>query len=89
MATNEIVVPSNPADLKKIKAAVVEISDAMTRIDSEKEFIKDVVDNLSEEYNLPKKYVNKLARTYHKNTFEQETAQMDDFETLYTAVTAS
>ena len=34
---------SNPADKKKIKDALLEISNCMTRIDAEKELIKDIV----------------------------------------------
>ncbi len=87
-ATKEIVVPSTPADLKVIRDAVVEANDSLIRIASERELIKDIVANLAEKYEgLPKRYINRMIKTYHKNSFDKESTEMDDFETLYVAVT--
>lgn len=85
--TKEIIVPSNPADLKNIKAAIKDINDCMMRVAAEKEAIKDIVSDLAEKYELPKRYINRMARTYFKQSFDKEAAEMDDFEQLYVAVT--
>ena len=52
---------SNPEDRKKIKQALIEISDSMTRIDAEKDLIKDIIQDTSDNFKLPKKYLNKMA----------------------------
>jgi hypothetical protein len=63
---------SNVTDRKKFLDALQEISNSFTRIEAEKDFIKDVVNNLVEEFELPKKTINKLARIYQKNhSFKQ------------------
>ena len=74
---------SNPSDKKKIKDALLEISNCMTRIDAEKELIKDIVNDLSENFELPKKQVNKIARVYHKSNYSQQVADSEEFQELY------
>lgn len=77
---------SNPADRKKIRDALQEISNSMTRIDAEKDFIKDAVADISDNFKLSKKTVNKLARVYHKQSFNTEVEQYQEFENLYEEV---
>ena len=74
---------TNPADKKKIKDALFEISNCMTRIAAEKELIKDIVNDLSENFELPKKQVNKIAKVYHKSNYSQQVADSDEFQTMY------
>jgi archaellum component FlaC len=86
MAKN-IVIPSATSDLKAINDAIKEINDSMTRMASEKELIKDIIADISEKYELPKRFVSKMAKTYYKQSFDKETADQDDFSDLYVAVT--
>jgi hypothetical protein len=79
---------NNPVDRKKINDALQEVSDSMTRIGAEKDLIKTIVSDLSEEFQLPKKTVNKLARIFHKQNFAQESQEFDELETLYEEVIA-
>ena len=85
----EIIIPSNPAELKTIQAAMKEMSDCMIRIDSEKEAMKDIVEDLNEKYELPKKFISKMARVYHKQSFDKESVEHEDFADLYVAVTGA
>lgn len=78
---------SSPVDRKKIREALREISNSMTRIDAEKDLIKAVISDLSDQYQLPKKAFNKMARVYHKQTFNQEQQEFSEFETLYEEIT--
>lgn len=78
---------SSPVDRKKIREALQEISNSMTRIDAEKDLIKAVISDLSDQYQLPKKTFNKMARVYHKQTFNQEQQEFSEFETLYEEIT--
>lgn len=74
---------SNPSDRKKIRDALTEISNSMTRIAAERDLIKEVVKDLSDQYQLPKKTINKMARVFHKQNFSEEQQQFNEFETLY------
>lgn len=77
---------SNPADRDKLLKVIRECSDSMTRIESEREFIKESVTAVCEELQLPKKLVNKMLKTYHKQNYDEEVAVHEQFETLYETV---
>ena len=78
-----IIIPSSPADRKIIKDAMTELSNSMVRIESEKNFIKEAIEELNDKVGIDKKYLNKLARVYHKQTLAQVTGEMEDLEALY------
>lgn len=87
--TDQIVVPSSPADRKKIMDAMVEISASMTRVEGEKDLQKQAVALLVEEFKLPKKYLNKMARAYHKNSYSNEVHDAENFQQLYETITGT
>ena len=80
---------SSPTDRKKIKDALQEISNSMTRIESERDLIKEIKADLSEEFKdqLSKKQIARMARVYHKQNFQEEVAQHEQFEMLYEEIT--
>ena len=77
---------SNAADRKKILDAITEISNSMTRISAERDFIKDAVSDVSDKFQIPKKIVAKMARVYHKQSFNTESEENSEFESLYEEV---
>ena len=85
MATT-VVIPSNPEDQKKIRGALQEIADAMTRITAERELIKDIKDSLKEDFELPPKFITKMAKTYFSQNFDAVVTEADDFQTLYETI---
>jgi archaellum component FlaC len=82
------IVPSDPKQCDAIKKAVVEISDSLTRIDAERDLIKDIVTTLAEEYELPKGAIKKMANIYHKNAFDETVAAADELQELYEKILA-
>lgn len=74
---------TNPADKKKIKDALFEISGSYARIEAEKELIKDIVNDLADNFELSKKQVSKIAKAYHKQNYNQQVAEADEFQELY------
>jgi len=78
---------SSPADRKKFRDAIQEISNSMTRKEAESDLIREIVKELNAEFQLPKKIINRIAKTYHKQNFTQEKQDHEDFETLYEEVT--
>jgi GTP1/Obg family GTP-binding protein len=79
----------SPVDRKKIKDALQEISASMTRIEAERDLIRDIKTGLHEEHKevLSKKQIARMARVYHKQNFEEEVASHEEFEILYEQVT--
>ena len=70
-------------DKQKVKYVLTEVSNSMTRIEAEKEFIKDAIDGASKIHEIPKKTLNKMARVFHKNNYAQELSSIEEFTTMY------
>jgi Transcriptional regulator DsbA len=79
--------PSDPAARKAIKKCMDESSASMTRIEGERDLIKEAINNCCEEYEMNKKTFRKLAKVYHKQNFSREVAEHEEFETMYEQLT--
>ena len=77
---------TNPVDKKKIKDALFEISGSLTRIEAERELIKDIINDLADNFEMNKKTVRKIAKAYHKQNFTQEVADSEEFQELYQSI---
>lgn len=77
----------SPEDKKKVFDAVREISNSMTRIDAERDLIKDIVKDVSDNFQIPRKTVKKIAVTYHKQNLTQVEQEHEEFVDLYDKVT--
>jgi hypothetical protein len=78
---------SSPEDKKKIFGAIREISNSMTRIEAERDLIKDIVKDVSDNYQIPRKTVKKIATTFHKQNMTQVEQEHEEFVELYDDVT--
>ena len=74
---------SNPADRQKLLAVIKECSASKTRIEAERDLIKEAVSGISKELDIPKRMINRMVKVYHKQNFDEEVAVQDQFETLY------
>lgn len=83
------VLPSSQADRKKIKDLLHEITAQMQIISDRKEAIKDVVTAIHDEFKLPKKIINQLARTMFKHNYDDVTHDTSIFEIVYEGIVAS
>jgi septation ring formation regulator EzrA len=79
--------PSDPAARKAIKKCMDELSASMARIDGERDFLKEAIANICEEYEMSKKTFRRLAKVYHKQNFSKEVAEHEEFETMYEQLT--
>jgi len=86
VASGGVVIPSSPIDRQKIKTALTEVVNAMTQIKGHKDYIKETVDKVSKDFNIPKSIVSKLAKTMYKSDYAKIQAEYDDFESLYEVV---
>ena len=77
---------SNPADRDKLLNVVRECSGSMTRMDGEKDFVRESIKNICKELDLPKRLVQRMVKVYHKQNYDEEVAVHEQFETLYQSV---
>lgn len=78
-----IIVPTNPADKTKLKQMISAAVDCMSRIDAENEAKKEIIEEIVEQFEIPKKLVTKAIRTQHKLNYTEQASESEDFEVLY------
>jgi archaellum component FlaC len=84
---SNVTLPSSPEDRKKIMNAIQEISNSLTRIEAERDLIKEILVDVQDNFNLPKKYTRKVAKIYHKQNFSEVQQEQEELEAIYETVT--
>ena len=77
-----LVMPSSPEDRKRLKAALNEMVNSLTRIKSEQEQKKAIAAQIFEDFDIPKKLINKAANAMYNENFQDVAAEATDLETL-------
>jgi len=77
------IIPASIDDRKKMKAMLAEMTHCMQRADDEKESQKEIAAEIFRQFNIPKKTINKLAKTMWKRNYADLQAENEDFELLY------
>ena len=81
--SGHVVVPSSPADRQKLKIMIEEMTYCMSRADAERDAKKEICDKINEDFDIPKKTINKLAAAVYKHNYSDIQAENEDFEILY------
>jgi len=71
---------------QQLKKAIQELNDSMTRAAAERELQKEGINDISEKLGLDKKLVRRLAKTYFKANFNQESEENKTFEEFYSVL---
>jgi hypothetical protein len=70
-------------DKHELRGVMKEISNSMTRISGEKDYIKEAIIRASDKYQMNKKILRKMAKVFHQNNFTDEVTEMEEFQKLY------
>ena len=81
-----IILPSSDADKKRIKDCMDEISNSYLRQEAERDFVKEALISLEDDVGIPKKYLGKMARIYHKQNMSELLSEIEDIEALLESV---
>jgi predicted nucleotidyltransferase len=73
----------NPAEKAKLKVSLEELSIEYAKLDLIREAIKDVIDALSEEYDISTRNLRKIALMMHKRNAKEEFEKNNELEELY------
>lgn len=76
----------NTADKEKLRKAISEINDSMVRSSAERDLQKDILNSVSEDLGIDKKLIRKLAVTFYKSSFNDESEYYDIFEQFYNSL---
>ncbi|MGL4353164.1 MAG: hypothetical protein ACRCTP_04405 [Aeromonas popoffii] len=84
----DVQLPSSAVDRDKLDIGIKHIKDALLRMDSERDFIKQTVDGLHEQFpDIPKDFFKKTATDLHKSAFGTRVAKEDSYREFYQAFT--
>ena len=81
-----IIIPSSDHDKKRIKDCMEEISNSYLRKEAEREFVKEALISLEDDVGIPKKYLGKMARIYHKQNMSELVSEIEEIEALLESV---
>lgn len=73
-------------DKHDLRNILQEISNSMTRMNGEKDYIKESINAIAEKYQLNKKFLRKMVKVYHQNNFTDEVSDMEEFQKLYETI---
>jgi hypothetical protein len=73
-------------DKQKLLKVIRDCSDSMTRMDAEKDLVREAIAETAKNMQLPKRLVARLVKVYHKQNYDEEVAVHEQFETLYETV---
>ena len=74
------------ADKKKLKNAVLEMNDSMTRVSAERDLQKEIIGKMAEDLGVDKKLFRRMSKVYYKANYSQEQEDNRNFEEMYDEV---
>lgn len=86
MTEQTVIVPSDPETRERLKKAIVDISNQWAIIEGHQAVVKEGIKSISEDYELPSKFISKLARAYHRQNFSSQQTEFEEFTDLYDAI---
>jgi hypothetical protein len=67
----------------KLRKAITEIADSLTRIAAERDLQKEIIKKTSEELTIDKKIIRRMAKVYFNANFTEEVELDEEFEETY------
>jgi len=83
---SNVIIPTSDEDKKRIKDCVIEISNAKTLMEAQRDFIKEAINSCVEDVEVDKKHLRKMADIYHKQNLLEVVGAVEDVEALYESV---
>lgn len=78
---------TNEEERKRVKNCLEEISNSLTRIEAEREFIKEATNSICDELALDKKHFRDLIKLYHKRNYTDVSSAFDEVSSMYEIIT--
>ena len=73
-------------DKTKLRGAINELNDSMTRTAAERDLQKETINKVFEDLGVDKKVVRRMAKAYYKANFNEEIEENKNFEEMYDVV---
>jgi Transcriptional regulator DsbA len=79
-------IPNNPEDVKAIKIALDEISEALSEINTQRIQINEIAKALEDKYKIPAKTFRKVANLYHRQAVTQFENEAEEIKDMYKTI---
>lgn len=76
-------------ELEKLKKSVREMSDVMTMMEAQRETMKNIINDVYDELKIPKKIIRKIAKTYHKQNYNEQITENEEFSLFYEGISTN
>jgi len=76
----------NPSDKVKLKGKFEEISNSYTRIEAERDLIREILSDIKDDFEIPPKIARKLAKIFHKRNLQEVVAENEEITEAYDEV---
>lgn len=73
-------------DKKRLRGAIQELNDSMTRVAAERDLQKETINKVFEDLGVDRKLVRRMAKVYYKANYNEEVEENENFEKFYTKV---
>ena len=74
------------ADREAIRDAVNELSDSFLMVSAEQQRQRDIINQIEEKFQIPKKLLRKMAKVYFSAGFMDQVEEQKEFEDMYQAI---
>lgn len=74
---------NSPEGRRKLRSLIVDIAAQLQFIADRRETIKEMVDEISEQYGIDKKHIRRMATTYHKANYTEAKKTEESFAAFY------
>lgn len=68
---------------KKLRKAILEMNDSLTRVAAERDLQKEIIKKISEELSIDGKIIRRMAKVYYNSNFTEEVEKDEQFEETY------
>ena len=79
-------VPTSDKEVQTLKTMISEMTYCLDKIDQQRDQMKEIASDAAESFEVPKKLINKMARTMFKHAYADLCAENEHFERLYETV---
>jgi hypothetical protein len=73
----------NSHDAGQVRKTINEMSNCLLRIDSEKEAMKEMAEDIQKKFGIRKTILNKVAHAHHKHKYAEMQMANDHFQYVY------
>ena len=74
------------ADKKRVKEAVIQMNDSMTRVAAERDLQKEIIKKISDDLGVDKKIFRRMSKVYYNANYAEEQEVNRNFEEMYDEV---